>query len=112
MAQKLSTYEVSVTNQNDRSDDDFATAFSFAPPAILLVYEDTTAPSPSPSPISTSTPVHSAKPKPTPAQTSTPTEEKQMPGTDKVPVPGFELVISLFMLIIVAYLIRGRKGFK
>jgi hypothetical protein len=38
------TYVVSVTNQNDGSDDDFATAFSFAPPAILLVYEDTTAP--------------------------------------------------------------------
>ncbi|NAT11212.1 hypothetical protein C4E22_06700 [ANME-1 cluster archaeon AG-394-G06] len=38
------TYVVSVTNQNDGSDDDFATEFSFAPPAILLVYEDTTAP--------------------------------------------------------------------
>nr|QNO56923.1 hypothetical protein KMABBJJO_00002 [Methanosarcinales archaeon ANME-1 ERB7] len=38
------TYVVSVTNQNDGSDDDFATAFSFAPPAILVVYEDTTAP--------------------------------------------------------------------
>jgi hypothetical protein len=38
------TYVVSLTNQNDGSDDDFATEFSFAPPAILLVYEDTTAP--------------------------------------------------------------------
>jgi hypothetical protein len=38
------TYVVSVTNLNDGSDEDFATAFSFAPPAILLVYEDTTAP--------------------------------------------------------------------
>ena len=38
------TYVVSVRNQNDGSDDDFATAFSFAPPAILLVYEDTAAP--------------------------------------------------------------------
>ena len=38
------TYVVSVTNQNDGSDDDFATEFSFAPPAILLVYEDTSAP--------------------------------------------------------------------
>jgi len=38
------TYEVRVTNQNDGSDDDFATAFSFAPPAILVVYEDTSAP--------------------------------------------------------------------
>jgi hypothetical protein len=38
------TYEVSVTNLNDGSDEDFATEFSFAPPAILVVYEDTTAP--------------------------------------------------------------------
>jgi hypothetical protein len=38
------TYVVSVKNQNDGSDDDFATEFSFAPPAILLVYEDTKAP--------------------------------------------------------------------
>ncbi|MEA1998049.1 MAG: DUF3344 domain-containing protein [Euryarchaeota archaeon] len=37
------TYVVSVTNQNDGSDDDFATEFSFAPPAILLVYKDTAA---------------------------------------------------------------------
>ena len=38
------TYVVSVTNQNDGSDDDFANEFSFAPPAILVVYEDTSAP--------------------------------------------------------------------
>ncbi len=38
------TYVVSVTNLNDGSDDDFATEYSFAPPAILLVYEDTAAP--------------------------------------------------------------------
>jgi hypothetical protein len=38
------TYVVSVINRNDGSDEDFATAFSFAPPAILLVYEDTSAP--------------------------------------------------------------------
>ncbi len=38
------TYVVSVTNLNDGSDEDFATAFSFAPPAILVVYEDTSAP--------------------------------------------------------------------
>ncbi|HID20280.1 MAG TPA: DUF3344 domain-containing protein [Methanophagales archaeon] len=72
----------------------------------------TTAPSPTPYPISTSTPVPSVKPKPTPAQTSTPTEEKQKPGADKVPVPGFEFLISLFILIVVAYLIRRREVFK
>ena len=38
------TYVVCVTNLNDGSDEDFATEFSFAPPAILLVYEDTSAP--------------------------------------------------------------------
>ena len=38
------TYVVCVTNLNDGSDDDFANEFSFAPPAILLVYEDTSAP--------------------------------------------------------------------
>jgi hypothetical protein len=38
------TYTLSVTNLNDGSDDDFATEFSFAPPAILVVYEDSTAP--------------------------------------------------------------------
>jgi len=38
------TYVVCVTNLNDGSDEDFATEFSFAPPAILLVYEDTRSP--------------------------------------------------------------------
>jgi hypothetical protein len=34
-------YIVSVTNLNSGSDDDFATEFAFAAPAILVVYEDT-----------------------------------------------------------------------
>ena len=38
------TYVVTVTNLNSGSDDDFATEFAFAAPAILVVYEDTTAP--------------------------------------------------------------------
>ena len=37
-------YVVSVTNRNSGSDSDFATEFSFAPPAILVVYEDRTSP--------------------------------------------------------------------
>jgi len=40
--------------------------------------------------------------------TSTPAEEKKKPGADEAPVPGFELAISLVMLITVAYLIRKR----
>ena len=38
------TYVVRVTNLNDGSDDDFANEFSFVPPAILAVYEDSRAP--------------------------------------------------------------------
>ncbi|MGB2727001.1 MAG: DUF3344 domain-containing protein [Halobacteriota archaeon] len=37
-------YTVSVTNLNDGSDDDFATKYAIAAPAILVVYEDATAP--------------------------------------------------------------------
>ena len=38
-------YIVSVTNRNDGDDSDFATKYSIAAPAILVVYEGTTAPS-------------------------------------------------------------------
>jgi cell division septation protein DedD len=37
-------YTVTVTNLNSGSDDDFATEYAFAAPAIFVVYEDTTAP--------------------------------------------------------------------
>ena len=58
-----------------------------------------------PTPISTV----NVTPTPTLATTSTPTEEKKKSGADEeAPVPGFELAISLFMLIAVAYLIRKR----
>ncbi|MCK4731675.1 MAG: DUF3344 domain-containing protein, partial [Methanophagales archaeon] len=38
------TYVVTVTNLNDGSDSNFGTEYAFAAPAILIVYEDTTAP--------------------------------------------------------------------
>jgi len=38
------TYVASITNLNDGDDSDFATEYSFAAPAILVVYEDTSAP--------------------------------------------------------------------
>jgi len=57
-----------------------------------------------PTPISTV----NVTPTPTLATTSTPTEEKKKPGANEAPVPGFELAISLVMLITVAYLIRKR----
>jgi len=37
-------YTITVTNLNSGSDDDFATEYVFAAPAILVVYEDATAP--------------------------------------------------------------------
>jgi len=47
-------------------------------------------------------------PIPTPTQRSTTTlEEKQKPGAETA-VPGFELLTSIFMLVVVAYLMRKR----
>jgi hypothetical protein len=73
----------------------------------------TATPSPTPSNISTPTPVPTIKPKTaptsTPAQKSTSastSEENQTSETDEAPVPGFELALALFMLIVVAYLLR------
>jgi len=67
----------------------------------------TATPSPTPSNISKQTPVPTVKPTttPTPAQTST-SEENQTSEADEAPVPGFELSLALFMLIVVAYLLR------
>lgn len=63
----------------------------------------TATPSPTPSPTSMPTPVSGVTPTPTSSS-----EEK--PGAEeKTPVPGFEVVISLFMLITVAYLIRNQR---
>ena len=69
----------------------------------------TVTPSPTPTPISTPTPTST----PAPAVTSTPTPVVSTPeektGTS---VPGFELFISLGMLIVVVYLMRRRGGKK
>ena len=63
----------------------------------------TATPSPTPSPTSMPTPVSGVTPTPTSSS-----EEK--PGAEeKTPVPGFEVAISLFMLITVAYLIRNQR---
>ena len=69
----------------------------------------------------TSTPIITQTPTPTATPTSTvnvtstpksvptltpPSEENQTSEADEAPVPGFELAISLFMLIVVAYQLR------
>lgn len=77
----------------------------------------TATPSPTPSTTSTPTPVPTVKPKTAPTPTSTsaqkststpPSEENQTSEADgaQAPVPGFELPIALFMLIVVAYQLR------
>ena len=65
----------------------------------------TTTPTPTTTPISTSTPTLAI----TPTSTPTPAEEKKQPGEEEAPVPGFELAMSSFILIAVAYLQRKRR---
>ena len=60
---------------------------------------------PTPTPASTPTFSVNVTPTPTPASKS---EEKQKPE-EEAPVPGFELTMSLVMLIAVAYLLRKRR---
>jgi hypothetical protein len=65
-----------------------------------------------PTPISTPTPVPTTTPKPKPALTPS-SEEKEVVATataaeEEEETPGFELVTSLFILLLVAYLIRRR----
>lgn len=61
-------------------------------------------------PIITKTPTPTATPTPTvnvtPTSTPTPTEGEQTSEADEAPVPGFELALSLVMLMAVAYLLR------
>ena len=78
----------------------------------------TATPSPTPSQSSTLKSAPTAKstptpaPTPTPAQASTPkTEENQKSGADGEPVPGFEAVLAVAILLAVMYLF-GRAGFK
>ncbi len=78
--------------------------------AFLVISYPSTAtqiPTPTTTPTSTVTVTPSLTPASTP--TSTPTEEKE---ATESPVPGFEFLISLFMLMVVAYLIRRREGVK
>jgi hypothetical protein len=65
----------------------------------------TTTPTPTAAPISTSTPTLAI----TPTSTPTPAEEKKQPGAEETKAPGFELVMSSFILIAVAYLLRKRR---
>lgn len=78
--------------------------------AFLMISYPTTptvaqTPTPTATPISTSTPTLAI----TPTSTPTPAEEKKQPGEEEAPVPGFELAMSSFILIAVAYLQRKRR---
>lgn len=57
-----------------------------------------------PTPASTATPIATVTPLPTPTPSAISISEEKINST----IPGFELAISLFMLIAVAYLIRKR----
>ena len=79
--------------------------------AFLVISYPTTptaaqTPTPTATPISTSTPTLAI----TPTSTPTPAEEKKQPGEEEeAPIPGFELAMSSFILIAVAYLLRKRR---
>jgi hypothetical protein len=72
-------------------------------PAVNITTTSTS--TPTATPISTSTPTLAI----TPTSTPTPAEEKKQPGEEETPVPGFELAMSSFILIAVAYLLRKRR---
>ena len=63
-------------------------------------------------PISTPTPVPTVTPKPTPALTPSSKEKEEVAATAEEAAeeetPGFELLTSLFILLLVAYLLRRR----
>jgi len=74
----------------------------------------TATPSPMPSPSSTSKSAPTVKPTPTPtpAQASTPkTEENQKSEADGEPVPGFETVLAVIVLLAVVYLLGRTNRF-
>ena len=79
------------------------TAAPTATPTPTPAENITSTPSPTSSPIST--PVVTSTHTPASTPTSTPEETPEA----EAPVPGFELTISLFMLIAVAYLLRKRR---
>ena len=62
---------------------------------------------PTVTPISTPTSVPRGTPAPTPVPT--PPSEEKTGAEEKAPIPGFELTISLFILIAVVYLIRKHE---
>ena len=65
-------------------------------------------PTATPTPVPTATPAATAMVSLTSAPTPTEAEETQRYDAE-APVPGFELVFSLLMLIIVAYMLRKHK---
>jgi len=70
---------------------------------LVITYPSTpTTATQTPTPTATSTPTVNV----TPTSTPTHTEENQTSEADEAPVPGFELALSLVMLIVVAYLLR------
>jgi cell division septation protein DedD len=68
---------------------------------------------PSPTPTLTATPASSVSATPTPIPTPTTAiprpEEKKKAGAEETKAPGFELAMSSFILIAVAYLLRKRR---
>jgi len=72
----------------------------------------TATPSPTPSQSSTSKSAPTVAPTPTPAQASTPkTEENQKSEADGEPVPGFEAVMAIIVLLAVVYLLGRTNRF-
>jgi len=71
---------------------------------LVISYSSTPPITKAPTPASTATPTATVNA--TPTSTPTHTEENQTSEADEAPVPGFELALSLVMLMAVAYLIR------
>jgi hypothetical protein len=71
---------------------------------LVISYSSTPITTQTPAPVATATPTATVNV--TPTSTPKPAEEEQKQETNEAPVPGFELAFSLFMLIVVAYLIR------
>ena len=76
---------------------------------LVISYPSTATATYTPAPTATPASTVNVTPTPTPALTpASRSEEKQKPE-EEAPVPGFELTISLVMLIAVAYLLRKRR---
>ncbi len=83
-----------------------------ATPTPVVNITATPSPTPSQSSTSKSAPTVAPAPTPTPAQASTPkTEENQKSGADGEPVPGFEAVMAIIVLLAVVYLLGRTNRF-